>query len=600
MKRFFTFFFALVATTALWAYDFEVDGIYYNVLVDKTNEVEVTSGSSNYSGFVTIPETVTYNGITYSVTRIGVGAFSDCSGLTEITIPNSVTSIGNNAFRGCSGLTEITIPNSVTSIGNNAFRGCSGLTSLVYNAHCFAYMPSSYSGAYAIPEGIKQIAGGAFSDCSGLTSITIPNSVTSIGDNAFDGCDGLTSLVYNAHCFAYMPSSYSGAYAIPEGIKQIAGGAFKGCSGLTSITIPNSVTSIGGSAFYECSSLTSITIPDRVTSIGGNAFEFCESLTSITIPNSVTSIGGLAFAYCSGLTSVTLGSGVTSIGYATLKYCDNIQEVTAYIPIPPSAAWCGLNQTSCTLYVPAEYLEAYQNAEWWEDFKEIRAIDADYVVTFLDWDGTTLATTDVAAGQAATAPANPVREGYTFIGWDKDFSSVIENMTITAQYQINRYGVRFYDWDNTLLKTDSVNHSFAATAPADPTREGYTFIGWDKDFSSITADLDVYAQYEEGADKEFEVIFSDQDNNELSAQTVTLRVPVAPEIAGFTFLYWKTIDARVEDVITLQAVYGSDTPTEAPEVFVNPSNPAQKLIRNGQVYILHEEKMYTISGQVVK
>ena len=103
-------------------------------------------------------------------------------------------------------------------------------------------------------------------------------------------------------------------------------------------------------------------------------------------------------------------------------------------------------------------------------------------------------------------------------------------------------------------------------------------------------------------DKDLTIIFSDQDNNELSAQTVTLRVPLAPEIKGFTFLYWLPVAEPVEDVITLQAVYKSnnDTPTEAPEVFVNPANPAQKLIRNGQVYILHEEKMYTISGQVVK
>ena len=399
----------------------------------------------------------------------------------------------------------------------------------------------------------------AFFSCSGLTSITIPNGVTSIGV-----------------------------------------GAFEDCWSLISITIPNSVTSIEGEAFFGCSSLTSITIPNSVTSIGYNAFNGCSGLTSITIPNGVTSIEGEAFYECSGLTSVTLGSGVTSIGGGAFRYCENVQEVTAYMPTPPAAANCGINPAAANLYVPAEYLDIYSNTLWWEDFKEIRAIDADYVVTFVDWDGTVLASVGVAAGQAATAPADPVREGYTFIGWDSDFSSVIEDMTVTALYQINRYGVRFYDWDDTLLKTDSVDYQSAATAPADPTREGYTFIGWDKDFSSITADLDVYAQYEEGVDKEFEVIFSDQDNNELSAQSVTLHVPVVPQIEGFTFLYWQPVAAPLDDVITIQAVYGSNTPTEAPEVYVNPANPAQKLIRNGQVYILQEDKQYTISGQVVK
>ena len=397
-----------------------------------------------------------------------------------VTLPDGLTSIGYGAFDGCSGLTSVTIPNSVTSIGGYAFRACSGLTSVT------------------IPDSVMSIGNEAFYDCYKLTSNTIPNSVTSIGERAF----------------------YE-------------------CSDLTSVTIGNSVKSIGNEAFYDCSRLTSVTIGNSVTSIGGGAFDGCYSLTSVTIPNSVKSIGSDAFYGCFSLTSVTFGSGVTSIGYQAFGGCSKIQEVTAYMPIPLPPVTCGLNNTSCTLYVPAEYLEVYQNAAWWKNFKEIRAIDADHVVTFYDWDGTILATMKVPDGEAATAPA-------------------------------------------------------------DPTREGYTFIGWDKDFSNITADLDVHAQYEAGADKEFEVIFNDQDNNELSAQSVTLRVPLAPEIEGFTFLYWKTIDARIDDVIIIQAVYESNSPTEAPEVFVNPANPAQKLIRNGQVYILHEEKMYTISGQVVK
>ena len=432
-----------------------------------------------------------------------------------------------------------------------------------------------------LPDGLTSIGYSAFAECSSLTSITIPNSVTSIGGSAFEGCSSLTSIT------------------IPNSVTSIGSFAFHKCYSLTSITIPNSVTGIGVWAFYRCSSLTSVAIGNSVTSIEDKAFYQCSSLTSITIPNSVTSIGGEAFYSCSSLTSVTLGNSVTSIGGNAFYRC-NIQEVTSYASTPPAAASCGLNQTAATLYVPAEYIGTYSNTLWWEDFKEIRALDADYVVTFLDWDGTTLATAGVAAGQAATVPADPVREGYTFIGWDSDFSCVIEDMTVTAQYQINRYGVRFYDWDDTLLKTDSVDYQSAATAPADPVREGYTFIGWDKDFSSITADLDVHAQYEAGADKEFEVIFSDQDDNELSAQSVTLRVPLAPVIEGFTFLYWKTIDARVDDVITLQAVYESNSPTAAPEVYVNPANPAQKLIRNGQVYILKDNKTYTIMGAQIQ
>ena len=251
MKKLFCLFVALLATTTLWAHDFEVDGIYYLILTSETNEVQVTFRGESYDSYndeyidsVIIPETVSYNGTTYSVTSIG-WAFMDCRSLASVTIPNSVTSIQWWAFRNCSSLVSITIPNSVTSIGHSAFSGCSS-----------------------------------------LTSITIPDSVTSIEMSAFEGCSSLTSV------------------NIPDGVMSIGKFAFSGCSSLTSINIPNSVTSIGDAAFWGCSSLTSINIPNSVTSIGENAFYNCSSLTSITIPNGVTSIGVYAFLGCSSLTSV--------------------------------------------------------------------------------------------------------------------------------------------------------------------------------------------------------------------------------------------------------------------------------------------------------
>ena len=120
---------------------------------------------------------IKYNGGVYtSNDKLGYAAFSDCSGLTSLTIPSSVTSIGEYAFNGCSGLTSLTIPSSVTSIGESAFYGCSGLTSLT------------------IPSSVTSIGELAFFGCSGLTSFTIPSSVTSIGWGAFCGCSGLTSI----------------------------------------------------------------------------------------------------------------------------------------------------------------------------------------------------------------------------------------------------------------------------------------------------------------------------------------------------------------------------------------------------------------------
>ena len=122
---------ALMLPATATAYDFEIDDIYYNILGD--NEVGITNQGyddeeeeliHSYFGNVTIPETVTYEGITYLVTSIGEYAFYECSGLTSVTIPNSVTSIGDWAFSYCSGLTSVTIPNSVSSIGDGAFSSC--------------------------------------------------------------------------------------------------------------------------------------------------------------------------------------------------------------------------------------------------------------------------------------------------------------------------------------------------------------------------------------------------------------------------------------------------------------------------------------------
>ena len=288
MKKLFTLFLGLVATTSLWAHDFKVDGIYYKYL--DGNNVKVTyrgdyynSYDDEYSGEVIIPSTVRYNGTTYSVTSIGYAAFYFCSCLSSVTIPNSVTSIGDEAFYGCSRLTSMTIPNSVTSIGNRAFDGCDGLTSIT------------------IPNSVTSIGNRVFSGCTSLTSVTIGNSVTSIGDYAFYGC-----------------------------------------SRLTSVTIPNSVTSIGRYAFDGCSRLTSITIPNSVTSIGDLAFASCTSLTSVTIGNSVTSIGNLAFYNCSSLTSIiclgTTPPNASNLGAKTYA-CKLIVPRSAYNAYVRHAYW---------------------------------------------------------------------------------------------------------------------------------------------------------------------------------------------------------------------------------------------------------------------
>ena len=232
--------------------------------------------------------------------------------LTRVIIGNGVTTIGKNAFIGRSSLTSVNIPNSVTTIGEAAFSGCSSLTSVT------------------IPNSVTTIGGYAFSGCSSLTSVTIPNSVTTIEEYAF-----------------------------------------RDCSHLTSVTIPNSVTTIGESAFKDCSSLTSVTIPNSVTTIGGRAFKYCSSLTSVTIPNSVTTIGSEAFTGCTNLQKVYIGNSVKTIGEDAFNNCTSVTQISSKAVVPPtceSGVFTDINKSKCKLIVPKNSLDAYKQADQWEDF----------------------------------------------------------------------------------------------------------------------------------------------------------------------------------------------------------------------------------------
>ena len=268
-------------------------------------EFTVTSENREMVGYtgatgevLDIPAVFQNDGVWYRVTSIGDFAFTGCTDLILLTIPESVTSIGESAFEDCTGLTSIIIPGSVMSIGEGALWSCTSLSSITVDENNLVYhsindcLIETATGTLifgcqssVIPDSVTSIGDSAFTLCSGLTSITIPNSVTNIGAFAFDCCTGLTSII------------------IPDSVTSIGEGAFAG-SGLTNITIPDSIMSISDWAFYECKDLTSITIPDSVTSIGSRAFYGCTGLTSVTIPDSVTSIGSSAFYNCTGLTDV--------------------------------------------------------------------------------------------------------------------------------------------------------------------------------------------------------------------------------------------------------------------------------------------------------
>ena len=185
-----------------------------------------------------------------------------------------------------------------------------------------------------------------------------------------------------------------------------------------------------------------------------------------------------------------------------------------------------------------------------------------YTVTFKDWDGTVLKTQEVQYGGDAEAPADPTRVGYTFTGWDKAFTNIMADLVVTAQYEINTYTVTFKDWDGTVLKTQEVQHGGDAEAPADPTRVGYTFTGWDKAFTNITADLVVTAQYEINT---YTVTFKDWDGTVLKTQEVQYggdaEAPADPTRVGYTFTGWDKAFTNVTADLVVTAQYEINTYT---------------------------------------
>ena len=335
------------------------------------------------SGITTFDELQFFIGLT----SIGDHAFSCCSSLTSITIPNTVTSIGDFAFSGCTSLTSIEIPNSVTSIGINPFLGCSGLEQITVasdNAYydsrenCNAIIRTSINSLVSgckntvIPNTVISICDWAFADCHYLTSVTLGNSMISIDSYAFYNCNDLTLIIslaetpptlgndafdyVNKTIPVYIPFGTVEAYQAASGWSEflnyfeyespisfadadvkalcVANWDTNG-DGELSYAEAAAVTNIG-TVFYEGdenlknrSSFPVITSFNELqyfvglTSIGDSAFEGCVSLNSIMIPNSVTTIGSRAFAGCRSLTSIEIPNSVTTIGYDAFGFASS-------------------------------------------------------------------------------------------------------------------------------------------------------------------------------------------------------------------------------------------------------------------------------------
>lgn len=325
--------------------------IIYSVIDPEAKTVQVSIDNRSMhrddNSAITIPETVTYKGISYTVVGIAQGAFADtkisgldiqapiaeipadafsgCVGLSSVTMPETLTSIGENAFKGCSNLTAPSFPEALTTVGASAFEGCSSLGKLTLPVAA-ALGERAFAGAdiscVIFPATAVTMGAGLFEGVTSLTSVSMPSWTVTVPANMFNGCPDLTAV------------DFSGVTAQNMSVGE---GAFRGCEKLASVTFPAKISSIGPNAFRECTSLTGVSLP-QMSTLGTGAFRqsgirkmdktdwpetairdldpwiFAETpIESMVIPEWMTRVPNALCHNCVSLASVTIPEGVTII-----------------------------------------------------------------------------------------------------------------------------------------------------------------------------------------------------------------------------------------------------------------------------------------------
>ena len=295
-----------------------------NTVANITIPLAVTSiGKNAFSGCESLKD-VYYNGDIEQWLGIEFHSNPVCNGaklyakgelVTDVALSNTVMNIGS-AFSGCTSLESIEIPDTVTDIGAYAFKGCTALASI------------------KISNSVTIIGERAFSCCKNLKKINIPISITSIGRAAFEFCTSLESI------------------SIPDSVNSIGACAFWHCTSLVNVTISKSIIDIGYRSFDGCTALTSIEVPDHVKNIEKEAFYNCTSLTSVKLGDSVTDIGQKAFEGCSTIKSVT-----TTSSFLTESALYEISKIDALeVVVAPNLSFEFLKKNKLALFAAMGYL----------------------------------------------------------------------------------------------------------------------------------------------------------------------------------------------------------------------------------------------------
>ncbi len=365
-----------LTATLTRAADFSEGGFYYNILDADAQTVEVTwggesetSGTASYTGEVSIPETVTHEGTTYSVTTVGTYAFYACEGVTKMTIPASIVLVREFPFQYCTNLKEVVFADGNESIYFDSaeetndddgldypeifvpFDGCpvekvfvgrGDMHYLVYDDEKEEYLDNTQrvSPFYCLTtvnevifsENISSIPDYICYYCTGLEHVDIPDNITSIGKGSFEGTGlkeiTITPYITTIGTYAFRScTSLEGELIIPDNVTSLGTYAFYGCSGITSVKVGDGVTELGSCVFSSCTSMSEFVFGANVQSIAFAAFSACRALTELTIPESVTSIAQQAFQNCSGLKKVTLPNTIDKLNTYTFSNCTALEEI---------------------------------------------------------------------------------------------------------------------------------------------------------------------------------------------------------------------------------------------------------------------------------
>lgn len=287
------------------------DGFAYALSTDESGTVTASiTGYQGAGGAITVPEMVEEA----AVTEIADRAFSGCSTITSVALPNTLTSLGEAAFHRCQNLGEITLPEGITELRASLFDGCTSLKSVL------------------LPDKLTSIQSSVFSRCSSLVSIVIPEGVTQIGPSAFSGCESLTEIILPDPITVLPANTFVNCTELatvdlPANLITIERSAFDGCSKLADIVIPDGVTEIGMEAFRRCRSLTEIALPEGLAEIKDSTFSSCSSLLSVSLPSSLRKIGSNAFVSCSALSELILPEGLTEISSGAFTSCESLTEI---------------------------------------------------------------------------------------------------------------------------------------------------------------------------------------------------------------------------------------------------------------------------------